>query len=164
MRGAAALLALLACSCGSEPTPAEKAARDARDVAMVEAAQKVQPPVQPVGPQPIEQKDIDRYNLGGAGCAFVPRDRPGPVLLTGEDRGVLKIRDRLVVLAADSGSARFPRNTHEKYSGRGASVQLTRGPGEGASAAGSMTVRDRYERVVYFSAGTLACTDRLTGA
>lgn len=158
------MFALLAAACGQEQTPAEKAAADARDVAMVEAAQKVRPPVQRLGPQPIAQADVDRYNLGGPGCAFTPKAGGGPILLTGEERGVVKIGDRLVVLAADSGSGVFPKNTHEKYAGRGAWIQLTRGEGPEANMPGSMTVRDRFERVIYFSAGNLTCVDMLKGA
>lgn len=158
------LLALLVAACGNDLSPAEKAAQDARDVAMVEAAQKVQPPVREIGPQPIQQADVDRYNLGGPGCAFTPKDKPGPILLTGEESGIVKIGDRLVMLAADSGSDEFPRNTHEKYAGRGAWIQLTRGEGPETGAPGSITIRDRYERVIYFSAGSLSCGDMLTGA
>lgn len=164
MKLAAPLLALLAAACGSGTTPAEKAANDARDVAMVEAAQKVQPPVQRLGPQPIQQADVDRYNLGGPGCAFSPAGGGGPILLTGEERGIVKIGDRLVVLAADSGSGAFPKNTHEKYVGRGAWIQLTKGEGPEVGTPGSITIRDRFERVVYFSAGSLACVDKLAGA
>ena len=163
MKRAAFLLALLASACGQEPDPAEKAASDARDVAMVEAAQKVQPPVQRVGPQPIRQTDVDRYNLGGAGCAFTPNDGAGPILFTGEEQGIVKIGDRLVLVAPDSGSGAFPKNTHEKYVGRGAWIELTRGEGPDEAIPTSMTIRDRFERVIYFSAGTLACVDILKG-
>lgn len=150
------LLFLAACD---NKSPEEQAREDARDIAMVEAAQKVQPPVQRLGPQPILQADIDKYNLTGPGCGFVPDNSAtaDPIMLAGSVRGFFKIGDDLVVLAADSGSGELPHGAHEKYSGRGHWVQLTHGPGKDAKAPASLTVRDKFERVVYFTTGRLIC-------
>lgn len=159
MRAYALLPFLFAAASCDQPSPEEQARKDARDVAMVEAAQKVQPPVQRVGPQPILQADIDKYNLGGAGCGFVPADAAtdDPIMIANGVRGFMRIGDNLVVLAADSGSGELPQGAHEKYSGRGHWVQLTRGESADAQAPGSLTVRDRFERVVFFKAGRLTC-------
>src|SRR5690606_31190779 len=53
---AAALLILAGCDRG--PTPEEQALADARDVAMVEAANEIMPPIQLVTPEPILVPDI----------------------------------------------------------------------------------------------------------
>lgn len=158
MRLALPILLLWLAAC-DRPSPEEKARQDARDVAMVEAAQKVQPPVQRLGPQPIPQIDIDRYGLTAPGCSFVPAGAasPDPVLLAGDVRGFLKIGENIVILAADRGSPALPHGGYEKYSGRGHWLQLTRGEGGGEVLPGSLTVRDKFDRVVYFSAGQLTC-------
>jgi hypothetical protein len=48
---------------------------------------------------------------------------------------------------------------HEKFTSREIWAQLTKGPqrGDGGLWPGSLTIHDRFERIVYFAAGGLSC-------
>jgi hypothetical protein len=133
-------------------TREEQAAQDARDVARVEAAQDIHPPLQPLRPQPLPATVRRVFNLTEAGCDFVPGEggRAAPVLVAGRYKAVLGIADKPIVLAADSGSAELASGARAKYAGRTHWAELTRDPG-------SLIIHDRWDRVVYFARGTLAC-------
>jgi len=164
MRGKAALiLALAAAACG-QPSPEEKARADTRDIAKVEAAQKMRPPVQPIDPQPILLADIEAHALSGMGCEFALQVESDPIAVMGEEKGAIKLGGEVAILAADTGSTEFPSMTYAKYSGRGQAILLTKGPGDGepignesARWPGSLTIRDPYDRVVFFAPGFLLC-------
>lgn len=158
------LLLLSACqepaTSGQEPDDAEK------DVEFVEKVQDQKPPANEVVPQPIAFTDIEQENFFGAGCAFIPRGGEGlePVLYTLDDRGLVKLGGEPTILAADAGSAEFPYGTREKYAGREHSFSLTKGGGNGEIVGeesvgwpGSLTIRDRWERIVYQAQGRLEC-------
>ena len=147
-------LALLA-AC-DRTTPQEKAAEDANAVAQVEAAQKRQPPAQPVAPQPMKREARDLMHLGDDGCDFLPNERTSedPVLLAGKTKALPQVREQPVILAADSGSPPLRSGAFTRYSGRDHTLALTIGEG---SQGGSLTIRDRFERVVYFAAGEFTC-------
>jgi hypothetical protein len=146
-------LALLA-GCDAA-TPEDKAAQDARDVAWVEAAQKVRPPLQPLDPQPVSPVVRRVYKLTDAGCDFRPEGRAGadPVLVAGRWKAVLRLRNEPWVLAADGGSPEIAAGVRSKYAGRSHWAQLTQSPA-------SLTIHDRWNRVVYASRGSLACRGR----
>jgi hypothetical protein len=163
---AASLLSLAACQ--RDPSPQEKAAADARDVAAVEAAQKLRPPVVQVVPEPMKPQSRALYKLTQAGCDFRPNQRVSedPVLIAGEARALLLVRGEPLVLGADSGSADLPFGAHGKYTGRDHSVQLTSGAQSGTEGRwpGSLTIRDRFDRIAYFAAGEFACLGPAEGA
>lgn len=142
-------LALLAAAC-HRPTPAERAAQDARDVAAVEAAQTVKPPVQPLRPGPVSPAVRKLFHLTDAGCEFRTAAGAEPVLVAGRAKAVLSIGGEPAILAADSGSAELVAGARVRYAGRTHWAQLARAPDR-------LTIRDRYERIVYQAAGTLTC-------
>ena len=156
----AALALLAACQ---RTTPAEKAAQDARDVAQVEAVQKLQPPAQPIVPEPMNAASRAMFNLAEAGCDFLPavRQSDDPVFIAGQVKALLLVRGQPVILAVDSGSPALGFGVHERFTGRENWAQLTKGPASASSARapGSLTIRDRFERIVYFSAGELTCRE-----
>jgi hypothetical protein len=157
---------LLMSGCQRE-SPAETAAQDARDVAEVKALQKVHPPLQPVVPQPMTPEELaeaaklarPRDTPDGSPpdlsvCAFVigPASDGAPVLTADAQRALLKIDGRLVVLASDSGAPKLAPGLHAKYVGRMYWVSFARAPD-------TLTVHDRFDRVVYEASGTLRCAD-----
>lgn len=156
-------LALLA-ACSSEPTPEEKAAQDLRDIAAVEAVQKIKPPPQPISPEPILFPDIEKYDLFGTGCAFAPQGSMGAVMLSRDKMAWMKIDGRLVRFASDPGSAKMPLGTWSRYAGKEWALALTRREGDGeASGAesrqwqGRLIVTDPAGQTVFESAGLVQC-------
>jgi hypothetical protein len=151
---------LLAAAC-NRLTPAEKAARDARDVAEVEAIQHRLPPLQPIRLQPLDTGVRSLFHLAKAGCDFRSDGQRGrgPVLVADRAKAVLLIDDKPVIYAADSGSAALSFGAHERYFGRSNLAQLVKAPGEGSPERSpmSLTICDRFDRVAYFAHGTLAC-------
>lgn len=160
-------LVLLAALAGCDRQSAqERAASDARDVAMVEAAQQRKPPSVRLAPQPITFADLQEGNLFGAGCAFTPDSGAGgdPVLYTDDTRAVMKLDGAMVILASDNGSAELPYATREHYVGKTHDLRLTKAPGEGEPGSeesmkwtGAVTVRDQWQREVYAARGSLEC-------
>ena len=166
MRRFALTALFLLAACGTAEDRDDRAGQDAADVAQIEQAQERHPPVVEVTPEPIAFTDIEQSRFFGAGCAFIPEGHEGydPVLYTIDQRGLVKLEGELVTLAADAGSAEFPYGTRETYAGRAHSYRLTKGAGEGEVVGeesvgwpGSLTIRDRWDRVVYRSAGKLEC-------
>jgi hypothetical protein len=142
---------LLAAACRHQ-TPEEKAAADARAVAEVEAAQTIKPPVQPLELGSVNPAVRQMFNLSESGCGFRTDPNPGafPLLVAGRAKAVLLINGQPAIFAADSGSPELAAGIREKYVGRSYSAQIARNPDR-------VTIRDRFERIVYQGAGTLAC-------
>src|SRR5690606_4466066 len=124
MRKAVLFLPLLLMAC-SEPelSPEQREAAEERAIAAVEAAQIIPP--EPVTPEPILFADIERYDLFGAGCSFLPRgeaaeapDGAGVLALTSESGAYIKVEGELHRLAPDAGSPQLPLGTRGKYDGR----------------------------------------------
>lgn len=167
---AALVLIALAAGC-SKPAPQNKAASDAAAVAMVEKAQKLHPDPVTLAPQAIALADIKEDQTPAAGCEFRLRSAwmDYPIAMAGHEKGSVKIREEVVTLAADSGSAQLAPNSREKYVGRTVSMRLTRGPGKGTPVSGatagaslrewpgSLTLTDKYDRIVYFTPGVMIC-------
>jgi hypothetical protein len=142
---------LLTTACGGQ-TPQERAAEDGRAVAHVEAAQTLKPPVQPLELGAVNPNVRRLFNLAETGCGFLIDPNPGafPLLIAGGARAVLLINGEPAIFVADSGSPELAAGVHAKFTGRTYSAELTREPA-------SLTLRDRWERVVYSAKGTLAC-------
>lgn len=159
--GVAALLVLAGCE--REATPEEQAMADARDVAMVEAANEVMPPIEEVTPEPILLPDIERYDLYGEACNYAPGTSLGTRVVAREADAFVKIEGEVHRLAADPGSRELPLHTRTLYSGKEYSLRLNMVPQEGAEAGetpdyeGSVILRDQYGRVVYEGTGLAQC-------
>jgi hypothetical protein len=167
MREKVAIAALLALAgCEREPTPEEQAMADARDVAMVEAANDVMPPLEEVTPEPILLPDIERWDLYGEACNYAPGTSLGTRVVAREADAFVKIEGQVHRLAADPGSRELPMHTRTLYNGKEYSLRLTMVPqdgseGEDAEGAtdyeGTVILRDQWGRVVYDGTGLAQC-------
>lgn len=154
---------LLLAGCGSEPTPEEQEQADSRDVAMVVEANDAMPPLKQVTPEPILLPDIERYDLYGEACNYAPGTSLGTRVVAREADAFVKIDGEIHRLAADPGSRELPMHTRTLYSGKEYSLRLAiddQGEAEGevpANLEGSVSVRDRFGRVVYEGTGLAQC-------
>lgn len=153
-------------ACKAEMSSAEKARQDERDIAQVEAAQKIKPPPQALHPQPITEADITANQLSGAGCALIPSGTADdlPVLLSDRSRAVLKLDGRMLKLAADPGSTELPLDSRAHYVGKRFALQIEKASGEGTIVAdeltrwsANITIRDAWDQIVYRTDGALEC-------
>ena len=157
----AALCALPACN---KSTPADKAAEDARAIALVEAAQHNYGPPVPLDPQPITPADLERARLIGAGCSFEAEGQIDPVLIARPTRAVMKVGRELVAFASDNGSTQLPLGTWAHYVGKAGSLRIHKAEGEGGLGGQSgvewqatLTATDQHDRTIYSSPGRLRC-------
>lgn len=159
---------LLACGalvagCEREPTAAEQAAKDERDVAQVRAIAEAPPP-QPIAPENIGFSDIEANDLFGAGCAFSPPNSMSVLTIAQPDRAYLKLDGKIIALAADKGSESLPLGAWTRYDGEKYQLSLSRAAGEGEASgaetvdySGEMVVRDPQDRPVFQRSGTIRC-------
>lgn len=153
-------LALLACD---EPSPTEEEAERQQAVAEVKANQK--PPPEELVLDPIRYPEIEKYDLFGAGCSFVPDGGGlGAVAIGMADKGYMIRKGELMVFAADMGSAELPYLARRKYDGREFSFSLDLDEAEGTQSGyettdyrGTLTVRDGTNAVVYKANGLTQC-------
>ena len=179
------VLTFLAAGCDRATKP-EGAESDAEAVAQVQAAQDRHPPPVLIAPQPLSDAEraenptvsasgtptesaaakVAATARAGAGCAFLLDSAwtDAPVAMAGPDKAIVKFDGKTDTLAADSGSPEIGPGTRTRYAGKGLSLRLTKGPGKGEPASGdarrwpgSLTLFDRYERVVYFTPGIVQC-------
>lgn len=159
MRAIAVALSLFVVGCTDPLSEAER--EDA--VAEVEANQ--QPPVEQFEPEPIRYREIEKYDLFGAGCSFAPDGGGlGAVAIAMADEGYI-IRDGdLLRFAADAGSRELPYLARSKYTGLEYSfiLDLDEAGGEQSGMEttdyrGSLVVRDAGDRVVYEADGLVQC-------
>ena len=165
--GVGVAIVLVLAGCADEPSPDEQAQSDARDVAMVEAANNVMPPLEQVTPEPILLPDIERFDLYGEACNYAPGTSLGTRVVSREADAFVKIEGDIHRLAADPGSRELPMRTRTLYSGKEYSLRLAiesegEGGGEPEAAGtadyeGTVTLRDRYGRVVYEGTGLAQC-------
>ena len=167
------LALIAACLTACQRAAPQDQARGARDVAMVEAAQRIRPPAVPLAPQPVDFAVLDTPGsllrlppdvpkpAPGEGCGFIPAGgaAQGPLFVAVPAVGLLKLDGRVTMLAADSGSRRLTGGLHRTYASGGFALQLTEGDpaAQRGDRKASLTIRDPYARIVYFSAGTLSC-------
>lgn len=151
-------------SCGDEAiSPREQARIDDEKIAAVEAAQEIPPT--PVSPEGIRFPDIEKYDLFGAGCAFVPEGGGlAPIALTQTEHGWMKIDGKVERFAPDAGSAELPLDTRARYDGKRFNFTLDIGEGEGRQSGIETTefpaqfvVRNERDQVVYEAGGMAQC-------
>ncbi|MFY7838371.1 MAG: hypothetical protein ACOVQ0_19030 [Novosphingobium sp.] len=141
----------------------EKEPTDAEAIAAVEKAQDGKPPVRKIEPQPILYPDISKHKLHGTGCAFVADSGGiGAVLLAQDQRGVLKVNGTVQILAPDAGSAKLPKGSWSRYTGKEFALTLTAtGPIEAVGTSqhfdGKLVITDAFERPVYGASGDVQC-------
>lgn len=149
------LLVLLA-ACEKPLTPEEQARADARDVAMVEAAQERRAPAKPIVLEAIRPAEQAAIPPEGKGCLFVPREDPAgdPIGLFGAVTGHIRVEDRVLLLAPDTGSTKVPGGAWSRYVSKTHLLRLSAEQGGGAF----LEVLDPQDRKVYFAPGTLRCS------
>ncbi|PNU06147.1 hypothetical protein [Novosphingobium guangzhouense] len=154
-----AAFAMLA-GCGQE-TPAEQAAENARDVAMVERMSRE--PLKPIVPIPITAEDIDGYGLDRPGCSFA-KQAPGaaPIFIATSTEGFMRVGRDFKRFAAKGTSADLPGGARTTYVGLSSWVDIVRLPDEGmASDANTwparLIIHDSQERVAYRADGVMHC-------
>ena len=122
---------------------------------MVEKAQTQLAPPQPVALEAIPPAEQAMIPPEGKGCALVlNEDLDGdPVGLFGSVTGHIRLDGRVLLLAPDTGTAKF-QGIWRKYVGKTHMVRLeTNETGNGAWIA----VLDPHDRAVYFAPGELRC-------
>lgn len=155
---AAAALAILA-GCAKE-TPAEQAADNARDVAMVERMSRE--PFKPIVPIPITGLDVTRYGLDKPGCSFAKGGSREPIFIAGRSEGYMRVAGDLKRFAVRAESADLPGGARTTYVGLSSWVDLVRLPDAGTNADGEvwparLIVHDSQERVAFMADGTVRC-------
>lgn len=149
------LLAVLA-ACGDGMTPQEKARADARDIAMVEKAQKQLAPAQPITLEAIPAAERAIIPAQGKECLLVLNEDPDgdPVGLFGSVTGHIRVDGKVLILAPDTGTAKVHGGAYGKYVSKTHVVRLEASKeGDGAWIA----VVDPHDRAVYFAPGKLRC-------
>jgi hypothetical protein len=163
MHRALAFAALMLAGCERDLTPEEQAQRDERDIALVEQASRVLPPLRQVTPEPILYPDIERHDLYGAACNYAPGTSLGTRVVAREADAFVKIDGEVLRFAADPGSRELPLRTRSLYNGRNHVLRLQiDADGEQAGMEtvnfeGSVTLLDAHGRVVYEGSGLAQC-------
>lgn len=149
-------------ACGDDNSRQPQSDNEA--IAMVEQAQRAEPPVQPVKLESITAADASANHLFGAGCAFLGNDGREPLVMSNSERAVIKLAGRMVVLASDPGGRSMPLGSWARYVGKIHTIALDREGGKGTVSgeeasqwAASLTVRDPQDRIVYSATGKLEC-------
>ena len=155
-----AFMLLAAC----KPDADDHAARNQRDVALVEKANNTLPPLQQVSPEPIGYPEMERYDLAGAACNYAPGTSFGTLVIARADDAFMKIGGKLQRFAADPGARELPRKTRSLYNSREYSLKLGIAgggktvPGQtGADYDGAVTLYDPHGRVVFEGSGLARC-------
>ncbi|MFT4057114.1 MAG: hypothetical protein QM681_21605 [Novosphingobium sp.] len=154
-------LALLA-GCGRE-TPAEEAAENAHDVAMVERMSRE--PFKPIIPIPITSIDVERYGLDKPGCSFgkgTVEGQDGPIFIATSGEGFMRVGADLKRFAAKGESADLPGGARTTYVGLSSWVDIVRLPDSGNASdqqtwPARLIVHDSQERVAYRADGVMRC-------
>lgn len=162
---AVALIALATMACDTADRREQRAQDVARDIERVEAAQRVQPPIQMLALDPIMAADIAKAGLQGANCTFAAQGKPDArLVLAMADAAYLQVEGELRTYAADKGSLPLPPGAWTRYEGRSQVIDLQIVGGEGTQAGeqetdwpGRLTIRDAYNRLVFSAAGTVRC-------
>ena len=154
------LVVLAACD---NTNPADEEAARQAAVAEIEAHQD--PPPEQLVLDPIRYKEIEKFDLYGAGCSFTPDGAGlGTVALAMADKGYLIRKGELLVHAADMGSGELPYLARRKYDGREYSFTLDIDEAGGRQSGyetrdyrGELVVLDGNDNVVYEAEGPVQC-------
>ncbi len=157
------MLPIFLLACADEVSPEEREMQDAQAVAMVERANSVQPPLEEVVPETIEAADVERYDIKGAGCSYAPGTSLGVRVVARQADAFMKVDGEIIRFAADPGARALPQETRSLYNGRAFSLRLelideVAEPTADAPLEGTISLRDRWERVVYSGTGQVICT------
>lgn len=159
MRRLVLVCALALAACSNEPTEEERAAA----VAEVEAHQT--PPPEQLELAPIRYREIEQYDLFGAGCSFAPEGGGlAAVALAMAETGHFLRGSELVTMAADKGSRELPYLARRKYDGKAYSMVLDLDEAAGKQSGeetsdypATLTIRDPHDEVVYRKRGMAQC-------
>jgi len=162
MRIALLMVSLSIVACTDEVSPEEQDLRDAQAVAMVERANSVEPPLEEVVPETIEEADVERYDIKGAGCSYAPGTSLGVRVVARQADAFMKVNGEIIRFAADPGARALPQETRSLYNGRAYSLRLelldeAAEPTADAPLEGTISLRDRWDRVVYSGTGQVIC-------
>lgn len=161
------LVPMLLGACAEEISPEEQALEDARAVALLEQANAVQPPLMEVVPETIEAEDVERYDIKGAGCSYAPGTSLGVRVVARQADAFMKVDGEILRFAADPGARALPQETRSLYNGRAYSLLLELAEDsaedsldqpDGAPLEGTISLRDRWDRVVYSGSGQVTCS------
>ena len=168
MKRLVVVLALVTAACEEDVDPGEQEMLDEQAVQAVEAANDAAPPVEMVVPEPILAPDIERYDILGQLCSYAPGTSLGARVISREADAFMKIEGEVERFAADAGSRELPMRTRSLYNGREFSLRLELEDSEGGTPEtgtgpgeyeGHITLRDRWDRVVYSGTGLTQCGD-----
>ena len=155
---------ILLAGCDQPMTPEEKAASDARDIAMVKKAQaQAKPPIKAIIPDPITWVDIDQEDIVGASCKYAPGTSLGTRVIATPEAAYVKIDGKMARLARDIGAQKLPMGTWSKYDGKAYSLKLNISGGgkigdDGTiNYDGSVLLEDAYGRIIYDGSGLAQC-------
>ncbi|GAA0278665.1 hypothetical protein GCM10009127_19590 [Alteraurantiacibacter aestuarii] len=158
------MIAALGCvACGHETSVEQQDMLDQQAVEMVEQANNVSPPLEEVTPEPILYPDIERYDIYGASCAYAPGTSLGARVIARQADAFMKVDGEILRFAADPGARELPYGTRSLYNGREYSLRLEIAGGGDVSGEetvdyeGTISLRDRWDRVVYRGSGTAQC-------
>lgn len=157
------ILALACAGCSQEVSVEEQELLDQQSVAMVEEANSVSPPLDEIVPEPILYPDIERHDIYGASCAYAPGTSLGARVIARPADAFMKIDGEIMRFAADPGARELPYGTRSLYNGRAYSLRLEiAGEGEQSGEEtmdyeGTISLRDRWDRVIYQGSGTAQC-------
>lgn len=163
MRIACCVLALACCACGETLMREEQEQRDREAVALVEQANGVEPAVSQLVPETILYPDMERHDIYGASCAYASGTSLGVRVIARQADAYIKINGEMIRFAADPGARELAYGTRSLYNGRDYSLRLEIA-GEGMQAGeemmeyeGTVSLRDRYDRVIYSGTGSAQC-------
>lgn len=164
MRAILLLPLLLLTACGDDVPDADELAKEEADVGFIQGLQANDPPPKPIELQAIRYPDIEAYQLYGANCAFAPGESLGAIVMAVGDSAWMKVDDKMVRLAADTGGAKLPMGAWRHYNGKEYSLDLdigepskNRAPTGSVNYPGTLEVRDAYKQLVYGAQGTIQC-------
>ncbi|MDE2403441.1 MAG: hypothetical protein KGM17_01835 [Sphingomonadales bacterium] len=160
----ALLLPFLLAAC-DRVSPEEQARRDARDIAMVEGAQRSLPPPVPLNPQALDPGALAQSRCTFADPAFATGR---PILGTAANGAAMRFGGQTQVFAADAGSSRLPGQTWSRYTGKRYALRLEPQPtlatptpsgfSDQPRQPAALTVTDDHERQVFEAVGDLTCS------
>ena len=163
MRFALAFLALACTACGQDMDQGEQELIEQQAIADVEAVNGAEPPLQEVVPDPILFPDIERHDMFGASCAYAPGTSLGARVIARQADAFMKVDGEVIRFAADPGARELPYGTRSLYNGTEYSLRLDiAGDGEQSGIEtmdyeGTISLRDRWNRVVYDGVGIAQC-------